>query len=138
MKAWNPYLGIQFSGPQFVTRLTGGPVSWIQVDVPIRMDFTYLSGIGNQLGDSQYRQKAKGGYIELDFAWDIELVRSITTSVWLNASWARFRGTCTQDIVAASSLKSPPVYESRTDAAEGEAFAEWRSLTLGIAGIITF
>jgi hypothetical protein len=98
-KAWIPYLGVGFGGPNFNASLLFSPVAWVDAKVPFRYLFVGIPHSTFALGyeDDRYRLKKNGLFLELAVDTDFDVRPGVKCSLWVKGNWLRIHGKGAQD-----------------------------------------
>jgi hypothetical protein len=98
-KAWIPYLGIGFGGPNFKASLLYSPVPWVDAKVPFRYLFVGIPHSTSVLGyeDDRYRLTGPGSFLELAVDADFEVRPGLKCFLWGKGNLLRIKGNGTQD-----------------------------------------
>jgi|SRR5271157_2846882 len=98
-KAWIPYFGVGFGGPNFKASLLFSPVPWVDAKVPFRYLFVGIPNSTFALGyeDDRYRLTGPGLFFELAVDADVDVRPGLKCFLWVKGDWLRIKGNGTQD-----------------------------------------
>jgi hypothetical protein len=121
MRAWVPYLGVDFVGTGFKASLIASPCASVDVKVPAEflMDLIINSfGTAQIITDEEleYRVTKPAVFLEANLSHEINVSQALNLSVWGTASWLRLRGKGTWNYHYTGQVPpDPPGSESLSD-----------------------
>lgn len=105
-KVWVPYIGIQFSGNNYVARLIGSPFASVQVDEPVSATTFRNNGRRRSANFGKYSLTHGGEVLEFSGESSLSISAMANLSVWGELSWAQFRGNGEQNLHDATYVNS--------------------------------